>query len=309
MHCDLGKSVLAVPPLARNVDLTLNKSANGALIRHLEQGGISTLMYGGNANFYNVGLYEYAGILEMLLELAGADTWVIPSVGTDFGKMMDQAEVLRDRPFPTAMVLPAVTAFTVAGVETGICRFAERLGKPVILYVKAESYLPPAAIRRLVDGGVVKAIKYAIVRENPSQDPYLSELTDLIDRRLVMSGIGERPAIVHMKEFGLSSFTSGSVCIAPRASQGILAALKHGDNASAERLRAAFIPIEDCRDAYNPARVLHEAVTLSGIADMGPMLPLMSNLDAVHVDKVRAAARNLLKFNNSAAVPVESAAA
>ena len=55
---DLARSVLAVPPLARNGDLTLNRAANAALIRHLEAGGVSTLMYGGNANFYNIGLYE-----------------------------------------------------------------------------------------------------------------------------------------------------------------------------------------------------------------------------------------------------------
>ena len=86
---DLGASVLAVPPLARNADLSLNRAANQSLIRHLEAGGVSTLMYGGNANFYNVGLYEYASILDMLEELAAPGSWVIPSVGPDFGKMMD----------------------------------------------------------------------------------------------------------------------------------------------------------------------------------------------------------------------------
>ena len=56
---DLARSVLSVPPLARRADLTLDPDANRALIRHLEAGGVSTLMYGGNANFYNIGLYEY----------------------------------------------------------------------------------------------------------------------------------------------------------------------------------------------------------------------------------------------------------
>lgn len=301
MHCDLGKSVLAVPPLARRADLALDKAANAALIHHIERGGISTLMYGGNANFYNVGLYEYASILEMLLELAAPETWIIPSVGPDFGKMMDQAAVLRDKPFPTAMVLPATSASTVDGVEAGVGMLAERLGKPIILYVKSETYVTPAAIRRLVDRGHVKAIKYAIVRQNPSQDPFLSELVELVDRAIIVSGMGERPALVHWREFGLASFTSGSVCVAPRASQAILDALKRNDHAKADRLRTAFMPLEDYRDALNPARVLHEAVTLAGIADMGPALPLMSNLEAAYADKVRAAARDLLEFNNSLA--------
>ena len=58
------------------------------------------------------------------------------------------------------------------------------------------------------------------------------------------------------------------------------------------------MPLEDCRDAYNPVRVLHDAVTLSGIADMGPVLPLLSNLEAAHHAKVRDAARLLLALND-----------
>jgi hypothetical protein len=42
-------------------------------------------------------------------------------------------------------------------------------------------------------------------------------------------------------------------------------------------------------------------VTLSGIADMGPMLPLLSNLPAAHHEAVKAAARALLAFDDSLA--------
>jgi dihydrodipicolinate synthase/N-acetylneuraminate lyase len=299
MHSDITRSVLAVPPLARKADLTLDRTANAALIRHIEQGGVRTLMYGGNANFYNVGLAEYPALLDMLLELAGPDTWVIPSAGPDFGKMMDQAAVLRERPFPTAMVLPAATAYTPAGAEDGIRRFAERLGKPVIVYVKSEGYISPAAVARLAERGMLKAVKYAIVRENPERDAYLDELLESVDRSLVISGMGERPAIVHWREFGLRSFTSGSVCIAPGASQSILEALKRGDYKTAQHLRAAFLPLEDLRDAHNPMRVLHDAVSLAGIADMGSMLPLMTNLEPQLRDGVKAAALELRKFERS----------
>jgi dihydrodipicolinate synthase/N-acetylneuraminate lyase len=298
MTADLKKTVVAVPPLARNPDLTLNRAANAALIRHLEAGGIRTLMYGGNANFYNIGLYEYASVVDQLLELTSPGTWVIPSVGPDFGKMMDQAEVLRGRSFSTAMILPASAAFTQSGVEVGIRRFADRIGKPVIVYIRAESYLTPASVERLVAAGVVKAVKYAIERPDPQNDPFLDELAKRVDRDLIISGIGERPAIVHLRNFKLASFTSGSVCIAPRLSQAMLEALQRKEYTNAEQLRAAFIPIEDCRDSYNPMRVLHEAVTLAGIAEMGPMLPLMSNLDTSHVDKVRELARALRAMND-----------
>ena len=85
---DLGASVIAVPPLARRSDLTLDPEANRALIRHLETGGVRTLMYGGNANFYHLPLSEYDQTLAMLEELAGPDTLVIPSAGPAFGTMM-----------------------------------------------------------------------------------------------------------------------------------------------------------------------------------------------------------------------------
>lgn len=35
---DLQRSVIAVPPLARHADLSLNLPANRALLRHLEEG-------------------------------------------------------------------------------------------------------------------------------------------------------------------------------------------------------------------------------------------------------------------------------
>ena len=47
---DLAGSVLAVPPLARRPDLSIDAAANRALIRHIEAGGVRILLYGGNAN-------------------------------------------------------------------------------------------------------------------------------------------------------------------------------------------------------------------------------------------------------------------
>ncbi|HVZ15368.1 MAG TPA: dihydrodipicolinate synthase family protein, partial [Bauldia sp.] len=55
---DLARSVIAVPPLARRADLAINDEANRALVAHMKAGGVGTFLYGGNANFYNIGLYE-----------------------------------------------------------------------------------------------------------------------------------------------------------------------------------------------------------------------------------------------------------
>jgi dihydrodipicolinate synthase/N-acetylneuraminate lyase len=298
---DLGASVLAVPPLARSPGLALDPDANRALIRHLEDGGVRTLMYGGNANFYHLGVSEYAATLDLLEQAAGRDTWVIPSAGADYGKLMDQAPILRGRAFPTVMALPFGQPSNDAGVATALRRFSDKVGKPVVAYVKGLNYIEPATLGTLVRDGVVCAIKYAVVREDPAKDTYLEALVQQVGPGLVISGIGERPAIAHWKHFGLRAFTSGSVCVGPRGSMRILAALKAGDFATAERLRSAYIPLEDQRDARGPIRVLHDAVTLAGIADMGPLLPMIANLEAAERGPVEAAAKALLAHDRSLA--------
>ena len=298
-HEDLSSSVLAVPPLARHADLSLNNAANKALIHHMESGGIRTLLYGGNANFYNIAVSEYAGLLDFLEETAGADTWVIPSVGPDYGKMMDQAAILRQRQFPTAMTLPLMFPSTDEGALDGIRRFSDAFGKPIIVYIKNTTFLQPESVEALDREGRVAAIKYAVVREHPEQDDFLTRLLQLVDKNKVISGIGERPAIVHLRDFGLSGFTSGSVCVGPRGSMALLRAIQSGDIKKAEQLRAAYIPLEDCRDTLNPIRVLHDAVTLAGIADMGPMLPMLSRLEPKHYPQLSAVSKALLAHDNA----------
>jgi len=298
---DLSASVLAVPPLARHADLTLHAAANRALIRHLEAGGVRTLMYGGNANFYHLPLSEYAATVDFLAEAAGKDSWVIPSAGADYGKLMDAAAILRSRSFPTAMALPFDKPANDSGVATALRKFADRLGKPIIAYVKGLGYIEPRTLGALAKDGVLCAIKYAIVRDDPAKDSYLAELVQQVDSNLIISGIGERPAIVHWRDFGLRAFTSGSVCVGPRGSMQILALLKAGRYEEAQQVRAAYLPLEDQRDARGPIRVLHDAVSLAGIADMGPILPMISSLEAAERPAVAAAAIALLAHDRAMA--------
>ena len=291
---DFVRSVLAVPPMARHADFSLNVEANRALIRYLEAGGIRTLMYGGNANVYNLGVLDFEAEMRALAETAGADTWIVPSIGPEYGKAMDQAQILKEIPFPTAMVLPMAFPATPAGIAIGIRKIAERYGKPVIAYVKSDNYLKPSDAGALVRDGVALAIKYGVVRKEPAKDDYLSALLDHVSPDKIVSGIGERPAPAHLLKFGLVSFTSGSVCIAPRLSLALLRALKGEDEEKALQLQTPFLPLEDLRDALSPIRTLHSAVTLSGIADMGPMLPMLTEIeDPVARGKIERAARAL----------------
>lgn len=294
---DIAASVLAVPPLARNADLTLNREENAKLVRHIEAGGVTTLLYGGNANFYNIAISEYADLLDMLADIAAPATRVIPSVGPAYGTMMDQATILRETDYPTAMVLPQHFGSTPAGAERGIRDFVEMFGRPIVLYIKVEGAIEVEQAARLADDGLLAAIKYAIVRDDPANDDFLRRLVDVVDRRKIISGIGEQPAITHLRDFGLGGFTSGCVCVAPRLSMEMLAAIGAGDFARAESIRQIFKPLEDLRNSLSPIRVLHDAVTLSGIGDMGPLLPLLSNIEDEHRAEIETAAHELLAQN------------
>ena len=85
-----------------------------------------------------------ATLADMLIALARDGDWMIPSVGSDYGKARDQLLMLRDYPFATAMVLPNRFPSTPAGVATGYRKLADAYGKPVIAYVKDDGYVEAA---------------------------------------------------------------------------------------------------------------------------------------------------------------------
>lgn len=301
VESEFASTVMAVPPLARRPDLSLDAEANRKLIRHIEAGGIRTLLYGGNANLYHVAASEFRGLLDMLADLAAPGTRVIPAIGPDFGKMLDEARILAQTQYKTAMVLPLAGFSTPAGVEAGLARIVETAGIPLTLYIKSEDYVDVDTLARLVDRGTLIAIKYAIVREDPANDPYLRRLLQSVPAAKVISGMGERPALAHTRDFGLAAWTTGSGCIAPGAVMALLRAAKEGRMGEARQLHDAFMPLETLRDRISLIRVLHDAVTLSGIADMGPILPLLSQSPAQAMPEIGEAAKALLAFEQKRA--------
>ena len=293
---EFASSVLAVPPLARRADLSLDRAENARLVRHIEAGGVTTLLYGGNANLYHCSLSDFGQMLDMLAADAATGTRVIPAVGPDFGRMMDQARLLRGSGYRTAMILPMQGFTSPEGVAEGIRRFVDAAGIPVTLYLKSEQTLDVERIGRLVDEGRVLVIKYAVVRPDPAQDPYLEALVRRIGAARIVSGMGERPVLVHLARFGLASFTTGCGCIAPRACMRLLRALQRGDAAEARAVYDHFMPLEDLRESISLIRVLHDAVSFSGIADMGAQLPLLSASPAEQHGRIRELAHALLAY-------------
>ncbi len=294
---DLSRSVIAVPPLARTESLAIFELANRRLTDHLLSAGISTILFGGNANLHNVRLDEYEDVLDGIAAWGRGETWVIPSAGPDWGKAMDQASILARKSFPATMLLPPGGPTDEEGYVRGVRDFVGAAGHPAILYLKDPSVLSPDAVARLVDGGEVVSIKYGVQHPVPDEDPYLAALVETVDRRRIVSGMGERPAIGHFRAHDLASFTSGAVCLAPRVATRLLAAMRAHDFEEARLIRARILPLEDLRDAIQPIRVLHDAVTLSGIADMGRLSPYLSNLDEGERPAVAAAAKALYDYD------------
>ena len=285
MTTDDLKGVFAVPPLARKVEAkrTMDFDQNNRIVRHIVNGGITSLIYGGNAFLYHATLAEYEQLLEWLSGLPDA-VWVIPSAGPGYGRAMDQALLLRRYQFPCVMMLPSGDPRDAAGLELGYREFAEASRTKLIVYIKEESNFGSErdagldAVARLVNDGICVGIKYAVVRREPLQDPYLEALLARVDRKFVLSGIGERPAVVHLRDWKLPGFTTGSGCIAPRLTQRLFEACAAGSFQTAENLRTEFMPLEDLRDLWGPARVLHAATESAGIARTGMVPPYLSAL-------------------------------
>jgi dihydrodipicolinate synthase/N-acetylneuraminate lyase len=277
--------VFAVPPLARRNDAkrSLDIAQNALVVKHIVFGGITRLIYGGNAFLYHLSLVEFNELLEWLGSIDG-DLWLIPSVGPSFGRALDQAPVLKKYDFQTVMMLPCGDPRDATGLERGYREFAEKSGCKLIVYLKEENNFGADknagldAVGRLVADGVCVGIKYAVVRDDPRHDPYLEALLARVDRKYVISGIGERPAIVHLRDWRLTGFTTGSGCIAPSLSQSLFAALDREEYDGATAIREKFIPFEDLRDEWGPARVLHHATEFAGIAMVGPIAPYVSEL-------------------------------
>jgi 4-hydroxy-tetrahydrodipicolinate synthase len=292
--------VFAVPPLPRRPDSkrTLDLDAAEEVARHVEAGGITRFLYGGNAFLYHATLGEFEALAGWLASFA-APRQPIPSIGPSFGRAMEQARILRAHRFETVMLLPCGDPRDACGIEAGFREIADAAGIPLIIYLKSEDAFGHDrgagldAIARLIDDRIAIAIKYAVVRDDPSRDPYLDDLLRRVDRAKVISGMGERPAIVHLFDVALGGLTTGSGCLAPRRCRELFEAARRGDRARAEALRALFMPLEDLRDAWGPARVLHHATALAGIAPTGPIPPYVSALTEAQIAQLTPVARTL----------------
>jgi dihydrodipicolinate synthase/N-acetylneuraminate lyase len=301
--------IYPVPPvawLATGSSRKLNPGENEKLFRFLVDQGVKKIVYGGNAMVYHMTLPQYSELIEWLSGVAD-QAEIMPAVGPSFGRALDQAAVVRGHHFHSLLVLPSTSDPRDAqGLEIGLREIFEAAELPLSLYIRDESNFGSNrdagldVIGRLVDEKICSTIKYALVRKDPADDPYLRSLLTRVNASRVISGIGERPAVVHLRDFKLAGFTTGSGVIAPTLCRDLLNACHAGDHAKAEGIRSLFLPLEDLRDSWGPPKILHYAVASAGIANTGPVLPYLSPLSASHLAQIEPVAKTLFEKNEKA---------
>lgn len=296
---DFKASVVAVPPIALTPERTVADAPNRALVRHIEAGGVSVLLYGGNANLYHYSLERYAEALAMM-ESVATTSRVIASIGPDFGKMLDQAPLLERSAIRNVMLLPVAFPSDTHGVMEGVRMITERLGFGIILYIKRDMYVRPNTLEKLVSEGAVRFVKYAVERQDPADDEYLDTILSAIGPDLVASGMGETPIAVHVGQRGLATYTSGAVCIAPAASMRMLGLLREGRRDEVEKMIGPFLDFERVRSRLGGIQVLHDGVTTAGIAEMGPQMPMLSRIKPQYMGEAREVVEGLLTAEKDA---------
>jgi hypothetical protein len=249
LPCELVRDLSRSSPRTNERREALNQLPREGKILSLSSAGWShsLRLTGGNAFLYQITLAEYTELAHWLGGLSRQAT-IIPAVGPSYGRAIDQAPLIRRYKFPSVLVLPTGDPRDAAGLERGLREIAEACGVPLSLYVKRESDFGDDldagldVIGRLVDSRVCVSIKYAVVRKDPAVDPYLTSLLRRVDRSRIISGIGERPAIVHPRNFGLINwihhwFRRARSQAVPWAARGVLA-----EELRAGRKAACFIP-------------------------------------------------------------------
>src|SRR3989454_11479949 len=95
----------------------------------MAEGGVTRLIYGGNALLYHITLADYEPLLDWLSGLT-SEFLVIPSAGPAYGRAMDPAPLLRKYRFPCGKNLPCGGPGGAGGPEQGPREAAPAQGGP-----------------------------------------------------------------------------------------------------------------------------------------------------------------------------------
>ncbi len=125
------------------------------------------------------------------------------------------------------MVLPLAGFTTSEGVEAGLTRIVDAAGIPLTLHIKSEDYVEVETLARLVEQGTLLAVEVCDrPPESRSTIPTCAACCNVCRRPRSYRAWASGPALVHLREFGLAAWTTGSGCIAPRMVTALLHAAK-----------------------------------------------------------------------------------
>ncbi len=289
----LADGPIADLPLALDNDLSVNAAASLRLAKHVRAGGLSTLLFGPNANFPSFGRHQYEAAAEIAVD-AARDGPVILSLGPELGRALDQVPAIERSGLKQVMLLPIHAPADTHGTADGIRHIASRLGHGVIVDLIRDSHLRPVTLRKLVEEGAVSAVRYSVVVSNPGDDGYLDRVIDIVGPERVLSGVGETAAMDHLAIRRLATLSSGAAAIAPTRVRGAADAIRTGDLVTARQLLAPVLEFERVRAMLGPIQVLHDAVSFAGIAPMGPQMPMISKVKDKYRAEMEAATLGLL---------------
>lgn len=284
--------VLADLPVALRPDFSVDPGESLALARHVRQGGISGLLFAGNANLQSMGLGQFEAVAA-LAETAVEEGPVMIGLGPELGRMLDQARLLSRGRLRSVLVLPILGPADTHGTADGIRHIADRLGGGVAVDLVRDNHLRPVTLRKLVEEGAVTAVRYSHVVTNPGDDGYLDRVIEILGPDRVISDAGEPALEDHLGQRGLGLASSGIAALAPRLMLRIASALRR-DPAEARLLLPPVLEMARIRAMLGPVQVLHDAVSEAGIAAMGPQMPMISCVKDKYRDPFRAAVAALM---------------
>ena len=211
---------------------------------------------------------------------------MIPSAGPSFGRLIDQAAILRRYKFPCVMALPCGDPRDAAGLGTRTSRVRREMRHAAgSLSERRERTSARTRWRASmrwrgwsqtgrVSGSSMLSFGVSLRRmliwrrcwtesTNRRCQRNRRAAGDCPHEGLVASGIHHRLG----------------VCCSGRQSGSVRKLRPPRTFRPAESFRSRFLPLEDLRDAWGPARVLHAATELSGIATTGPIPPFMTSAE------------------------------
>lgn len=284
--------VTADLPVALNEDLSVNGAATLRLAHHVRSGGVLPLLFGGNANLQSMSLSQFEAVLE-IARTASEDGPVAIGMGPELGRMLDQAPLVERANLKNVLVLPILAPADTHGTADGLRHIAQRLGHGVTADLVRDNHLRPVTLRKLVDEGVVLAVRYTVPSQNPGDDVYLDRVIEVMGAHRVVSGMGEPAVMDHIEVRTLAGFTSGAAALVPSQVLALSTAIAAGQLEQARRLLGPLIELERVRAMLGPIQVLHDAVSHAGIAQMGPQMPMISKVKAKYRAEMDAALASL----------------